>query len=262
MLKFYTAQYNYKGSDRLDITVAGKDPIGMAFAPTWLMVTNLKKGKISEDEYEREYHLLMQGSYNTNYSIWREVLNSIAVTLVCFCPPGAFCHRLILASYLEKLGAVHVCERNLSVWPAPDMLGNILDVEQGIVCHQVNCRGVMGAGIAKSIRNKWPWVYEAYVKAELRLGLAHLVKVGENLLVANLCGQYNYGRDKKYTDYMAVRKALRTIANWRKLNEEITGVSLPIYVPYKMGCSNAGGDWYLVHNIVKDVIPDAVIVKL
>ncbi len=31
-----------------------------------------------------------------------------------------------------------------------------------IVCHQVNCKGVMGAGLALQIKNKFPMVYKNY----------------------------------------------------------------------------------------------------
>ena len=41
-LKIYTAMYSYSSSDRLDITVQGKDPIGKIFAPTWGMVMEYK----------------------------------------------------------------------------------------------------------------------------------------------------------------------------------------------------------------------------
>ena len=37
--------------------------------------------------------------------------------------------------------------------------GNLLDVQQGIIVHQVNCRKVAGAGLAKQIREKWPEWY-------------------------------------------------------------------------------------------------------
>lgn len=32
--------------------------------------------------------------------------------------------------------------------------GNILDAEEDIICHQVNCKGVMGAGLAKQSKSK------------------------------------------------------------------------------------------------------------
>lgn len=40
--------------------------------------------------------------------------------------------------------------------------GNLLDSNCDYICHQVNCKGVMGAGIAKQIRDRWPWVFISY----------------------------------------------------------------------------------------------------
>ena len=41
--------------------------------------------------------------------------------------------------------------------------GNILNATEGIIVQQVNCMGVMGAGLAKQIRDKWPSVYNRYL---------------------------------------------------------------------------------------------------
>lgn len=35
-----------------------------------------------------------------------------------------------------------------------DKIGDILHTEADVICHQVNCKGVMGAGLAKQIRNQ------------------------------------------------------------------------------------------------------------
>ena len=40
--------------------------------------------------------------------------------------------------------------------------GNLLEIEEGIICHQVNCQGVMGAGVAKTIASRYPQVLSAY----------------------------------------------------------------------------------------------------
>ena len=40
--------------------------------------------------------------------------------------------------------------------------GDLLDSNCDYICHQVNCRGVMGAGIAKQIRERFPEVYRVY----------------------------------------------------------------------------------------------------
>ena len=112
MVNIYTAQYKYSGEDRLDITVKGNDPIGRIFAPTWEMVRLYKDYK-NEINYVRSYHLLMQRSYRINRKIWEEILNRDSVTLVCFCKENSFCHRYLLAEYLEKCGGKYLGERSI-----------------------------------------------------------------------------------------------------------------------------------------------------
>ena len=41
-------------------------------------------------------------------------------------------------------------------------IGNLLDAPVDYICHQVNCQGRMGSGIAKQIKKRWPRVYEVY----------------------------------------------------------------------------------------------------
>lgn len=108
MLKVYTSQYRYSGKDRLDITVKAGNK---AFAPTWDMVTSLKDGSLSQEEYQKKYKKLMITSYNKNRSEWDELLSKNEVTLVCFCAKGEFCHRLLLSKLLIKLGAEYRGER-------------------------------------------------------------------------------------------------------------------------------------------------------
>jgi len=82
--------------------------------------------------------------------------------------------------------------------------------ENTIICHQVNCRAAMGAGLARQIRDKWPVVFEEYVKVcnPKKLGDFQVVQVAPQLYVANLFGQLNYGRDKRQTNYAALGTAL------------------------------------------------------
>ena len=43
------------------------------------------------------------------------------------------------------------------------VIGNLLESDCDYICHQVNCQGKMNSGIAKSIRDKWPVVYNNYM---------------------------------------------------------------------------------------------------
>ena len=40
--------------------------------------------------------------------------------------------------------------------------GDLLQANVPLIAHQTNCLGVMGAGIARSIKNKWTDVYTQY----------------------------------------------------------------------------------------------------
>jgi len=106
-LEVYTAQYRYSGPNRLDITVKTGNPV---FAPTWDMVKAFKAGALSEEKYTGQYIQLMRDSYRENKKEWLDLLDRERVVLVCFCKSGEFCHRILLANILTKLGAKYCGE--------------------------------------------------------------------------------------------------------------------------------------------------------
>lgn len=139
---------------------------------------------------------------------------------------------------------------------------NILDVTSGIICHQVNCQGVMGSGLAKQLKDKWPSVfteYKKYVKAEsdsLQLcGRCQIVTIKKGLHIANLFGQYEYGTNQRHTNYLYLTSALY------KLNKQNEDNHYDVYIPYGLGCGLGGGDWNVVSALIEDAIPEAIICK-
>ncbi len=107
-LKLCTAQYAYRGRDRVDTTVKSSDGI---FAPTWDIVMGVKKGKITEQQYTAAYYEMMRQSYTSNYAQWMDLLSRDEATIVCFCAYGQFCHRHLLKDMLVKCGAIYMGER-------------------------------------------------------------------------------------------------------------------------------------------------------
>jgi len=112
MMEIFTAQYRYKGDDRVDITVKGNPE--HVLAPTWKLVKNLQDGKITQWEYSLGYFsLIVLRACNTD-PFHRDSLTSMrwdedanlrkSITLVCFCPPDTFCHRILAARLLENMG--------------------------------------------------------------------------------------------------------------------------------------------------------------
>ena len=75
--------------------------------------------------------------------------------------------------------------------------GNILDSDADAILHQVNCQGVMGAGLAKQIRGRYPNVYEKYKNACVNdkrecktLGVSHSMLLGKIQVVRKNINDY------------------------------------------------------------------------
>lgn len=132
--------------------------------------------------------------------------------------------------------------------------GNLLSGKYDIICHQVNCRGAMGAGLAKQIRNKYPIAYEDYRTAYewglLKLGTNLYTCVEKGKFCVQMCAQDRYGHDKRYTDYDAFQSCLDSLAH--RLEENKVSEDKVIAFPYLIGCGLAGGDWNIIKEMLKD----------
>lgn len=129
---------------------------------------------------------------------------------------------------------------------------NILEIESGIICQQVNCFGGI-KGLAAKISVKWPEVKEKYktlaqyYKSNSEwdlLGRVQFVQINPNLIIANLFSQYDCGTESRKVEYYALSQCLSKV-NVRALSEEMA-----VYIPYKMSCGLAGGDWNVVSEII------------
>jgi hypothetical protein len=140
-------------------------------------------------------------------------------------------------------------------------IGNILDnVKQGLILQQVNAQGVMGSGIAKEIRARWPKVWEVYSGLVTpgdyqhtleSMGLVIPVEVEPGLVIVNLVSQHFYGKattingqPRRYTSYDYLDNCLSQVA---RINEKD---QLPIHHPY-IGCGLGGGAWTVVAGIIE-----------
>lgn len=138
--------------------------------------------------------------------------------------------------------------------------GDVLESGADVIAHQVNCFGVMGAGLARQIRERYPHVYKEYHDLceknhhHIRmLGVANWIKIDDSHWIANLFGQYGYGRGKVYTVMPALKVALmRTVQGceeWAMAEQR----SIRLAIPYKIGCGLAGGNWHTVHKMIEEI---------
>lgn len=135
--------------------------------------------------------------------------------------------------------------------------GNLLDAQTDVIAHQVNCQSVMGSGVAKQIKEKWPRVYDSYVSycydyitcTHELLGECQLIQINDYQHVANLFGQNYYGKDgKRYTSYDGIYDALVSLASQME-NNNMNSVAFP----YHMSSDRGGADWSIISTMITAV---------
>lgn len=88
----------------IDTTVKSGDKV---FAPSWDIVSDVKSGKITEEQYSVVYRDMIRQSYRQNQSEWIKLIHKPKVAIACYCPAGCFCHRHILIEALTI-----ICKNN------------------------------------------------------------------------------------------------------------------------------------------------------
>lgn len=147
--------------------------------------------------------------------------------------------------------------------------GDLLEADVDYICHQVNCQGKMGSGIAKSIKERWPIVYNTYIEAyeerekeiermctfeysldvsETFLGHIQQIKVNDKQTVINMFAQQYYGYDgKRYTSYDAFWACLGGIRDSVPKGSKIG-------FPKGIGCGLGGANWYVIETMIYEVL--------
>ena len=127
---------------------------------------------------------------------------------------------------------------------------DLTTINNGYIMHQVNCQNVMGAGVAKALYSKYPEIKTAYHEFATKYPnpTEHLGKIqpvsltsNPNLKIFNAYTQLYYGNSAKtkkvYTDE---EKLINTL---NRFDQRAKQDNQPAYVPAKIGCGLAGGDW-------------------
>ena len=146
--------------------------------------------------------------------------------------------------------------------------GDLLEADLDYYCHQVNCQGRMGSGIAKSIKERWPIVYDRYIEmysyaleksnsnsspynpAYYLLGKVDAIHIGEHKRVINMFAQEYYGYDgKRYTSYDAFWSCLYEIRG-------IVPKGSKIGFPKGIGCGLGGANWQVIETMICEMLDD------
>lgn len=157
------------------------------------------------------------------------------------------------------------------------VIGDLLESDCDYICHQVNCQGKMNSGIAKSIRDKWPIVYNNYITmynktakhllaaysgyeicpdvSEILLGDIQIVDLWDNYYatdfhqnVINMFAQQYLGYDgHRYTSYDAFWSCLDKI-------KTIVPAGKKIGFPGRIGCVRGGANWDVIYEMINQVL--------
>lgn len=125
--------------------------------------------------------------------------------------------------------------------------GDMFTSDAPALGHGVNCAGVMGAGVAKTFREKYPHNYENYraacLRKQLKPGQVH-VNFENGVYILNMATQNMPGADATYPRIFeaALKAAEGAVA------KGITRVAIP-----EIGSHIGGLEWEAVKRVLKDV---------
>lgn len=131
--------------------------------------------------------------------------------------------------------------------------GDLLDCNCQYICHQVNCQGKMNSGVAKAIREKWPFVFKCYLDIlndtnHEMLGGIQGVNVQDNKVIINMFAQNGYGYDgKRYTSYDAFWMCLGKI-------KDTVPKGSSIGFPAGIGSCRGGANWNVILAMISEVL--------
>lgn len=124
-----------------------------------------------------------------------------------------------------------------------------------VIVHGCNCQATMGAGIAKTIKDRWPSVYERDRATFLADGavLGNIsqeivtTQSGRELIVVNGYTQWIPGGSARPADYEAIAKVFEKV----NMNYQGKRVGIPL-----IGCGLAGGNWKIVEVMAEELMKD------
>jgi O-acetyl-ADP-ribose deacetylase (regulator of RNase III) len=128
--------------------------------------------------------------------------------------------------------------------------GDILTTDIKHIVLGCNSRGVMGSGVAKAIRSKYPQAYkdynDIYNNNGLELGNIVVSVQDDGKVIHNAITQKDYGRDVSvvYVSYWAIAEVFRKIDSW----------NIPEIVMPMIGAGLANGNWNVISAIIGNTL--------
>jgi O-acetyl-ADP-ribose deacetylase (regulator of RNase III) len=124
--------------------------------------------------------------------------------------------------------------------------GDMFEIEADARVNTVNCKGVMGAGVALAFKQRYPEMFKDYAakcrRGQIRPGKVDVWKTLAGDWVINFPTKRHWREPSRYED---IRTGLQDLRSYLELQGKIT-VTLPA-----LGCGHGGLDWNRVKHMIE-----------
>ena len=144
------------------------------------------------------------------------------------------------------------------------------------IAHSCNTRNIMGGGIAKQIKSRYPQAYEADTEAYNTeydqdgqyvhwLGKYSKAEIESKFLpnnkgrIYNLYTQAGMGAGQRQVLYEDFWQALKRMQEDLLFIQHETGEQQVLGLPYGISCGLAGGNWGIIKAMIEDIFLDSLI---
>lgn len=132
--------------------------------------------------------------------------------------------------------------------------GDLFQTDIRTIVHGCNAQGVMGSGVAKIVKERYPEAFGIYYRtAQMHTSKEllgkNIVWFGPGRTIVNSVTQEYYGRDgKRYADYDAIRSCMSKIESFFGADgpETVSEIAMP-----QIGAGLGGGDWRVIETIIE-----------
>lgn len=143
---------------------------------------------------------------------------------------------------------------------------NIVKTDKDIIVQQVNCRGFMGSGLARTLMQRYDNIKREYQKFRLKqlkrvktdenlLGMVNYVDVYDGKIIANVFGQVDIRKDRN--DKTVYTKEDALLQGILAVKEKAEHLNLSVAIPTYIGCGLAGGDWSNIKTAIEEIFKES-----
>ena len=138
------------------------------------------------------------------------------------------------------------------------------------IAHSCNCQNVMGGGIAKQIKDRYPKAFEADTERwgneyndggnwRCQIGDYSKAVIEDQGTIYNLYTQSGYSTKERQVHYEYFWKAMKAMQEDLLFNQHELNVRQVVGLPYGISCGLAGGKWKIIKAIIEDIFLDSMI---